>query len=104
VSSLHALLLVLLGLDGIQLAIALVAVEHGRRRHARGEHHLGRYSHSHAALLAGGALLLAVPLVLGLTGAISNRVAIGSVIGAEVVGAAAARILLERMHRAAHGA
>jgi len=98
----HALLVVLLALDGVQAAVALIAVAHGRVRKRRDDHELARYSFRHAGLLLAGALVLAVPLVLGLAGVVSGRTALWITVGAEIVGVVVARAVLERLHRAAH--
>ena len=95
------LLAALLVLDGAQLAVALAAGAHARRHRRRDEHALARYSRDHGLLLAAGALLLAVPLVLGLAEVISPRTAVWIVIAAEAAGVVAARALLDRLHRRA---
>ena len=97
----EALLAVLLALDALQLVAALVALEHGRRRTRREEHALARYSRQHAALLAAGALVLAVPAVLGLADVISDRVAVIAVVVGELLAIAVARPLLARWDRQA---
>jgi hypothetical protein len=99
----HALLVVLLVLDGLQAAAAGAALAHGRLRRSRGDHVLAGYSFRHAGLLLAGAGLLAVPLVLGLAGVLAPRTAVWVVIGAEAAGVVAARVVLERLHAAVHG-
>jgi hypothetical protein len=99
----HTLLVVLLVLDGAQAVVAGAAFVHGRARRARGEHGLAAYSFRHAGLLLVGAFVLGVPLVLGLAGVLSTRTAVWVVVGAEAVGVVAARVVLERLHAAAHG-
>jgi hypothetical protein len=103
VHGLHSLLVVLLVLDAVQAAAAVAALVQARSRRARGEHVLARYSVRHAWLLLAGAAVLGVPIVLGLTGALSARTAAWVVVGAEVVGWLLARAVLERLHAAAHG-
>jgi hypothetical protein len=95
-------LVILVALDGLQLAAAVAALVQGSRRRRRGEDALSRYSHGHARVLAAGALLLAVPMALGLADVVSPRTAIWIVIVAEIVAITAARVLVERLHRAAH--
>jgi hypothetical protein len=95
------LLVALLVLDGVQLAAALVAWVHAGRRRRAEESVLARYSRDHGLLLAAGAVLLAVPLLLGLADVISPRTAVWIVVLAEVAGAVAARFLLDRFDRRA---
>jgi hypothetical protein len=103
VHGLDWLLLAALVLDALQLAAALVAVAQGRRRRARGEHLLADYSFRHAGLLAAGAIVLAVPLVLGLAGVIADANAILLAVLFELVAVVVARPVLVRLHRAATG-
>jgi hypothetical protein len=98
----RALLIALLVLDCAQLAVAGLAVHQGRRRRRRDLERLARYSFQHAALLAVGAALLAIPIVLGLVGVVRPQTAVWIVIGAEAAGAFLARAVLDRLHRAAH--
>jgi hypothetical protein len=95
-------LVILLALDGLQLAAAGAAILQGSRRRGRGEDALARYSFGHARVLAGGAIVLAVPMILGLADVVTPMTAIWIVIGAEIVGVAVGRVLVERLHRAAH--
>lgn len=97
------LLLVALALDALQLAAALAAVAQGRRRRAREEHLLADYSFRHAGLLAVGAIVLAVPLVLGLADVIADENAIVIAVLLELAAVAVARPVLVRLHRTAHG-
>jgi hypothetical protein len=97
----RVLLFGLLALDVVQLGVAALAVAHGRRRRARGESVLARYSFSHAAELAAGSVALGIPVVLGLTRAIGAGAALAAVIAVELVTAVVARVVLERLARAA---
>jgi hypothetical protein len=101
VDAARAFLVALLGLDCLQLGVSLLAVAHGRRRRLRDEHQLARYSFGHARLLAAGAVVLALPLVLGLARVIGSWTALWVVVSVEVLVAVAASGLLGRMHRAA---
>jgi hypothetical protein len=92
-----ALLVVIVAIDAIQAVLAGIAVLHGSRRRGRGAHELARYSFGHARLLLAGAVVLAVPAVLGLAGVIGARTAVWIVIGCEAVGGAAAARLHERI-------
>jgi hypothetical protein len=98
----HALLLLLLGLGVGQLLVALVAIARGRRSHRAGAVSLARYSFAHAALLAAGSVVLAVPIVLGLTDVIAEDVAIYSAVGLEIVVLPFARMALDRFEAAHH--
>jgi hypothetical protein len=102
VHGLDWLLAAALVLNGLQLAAALAAVAHGRRRRAREEHRLAAYSFRHAALLAVGAIVLAVPLVLGLADVLADANALLVAVLVELAAVAAARPVLVRLHRAAH--
>ena len=93
----HAVLVLVVVGDAVQAALAGLAVVHGARRRAGGEHELARYSFGHARLLLAGAVLLAVPAVLGLTGALSASTAAWIVVACEAVGVAAAVRLHERV-------
>jgi hypothetical protein len=92
-----AVLVLIVAVDAIQAVLAGIAVLHGSRRRGRGEDGLARYSFGHARLLFAGAVLLAVPAVLGLAGVIGVRTAVWIVIGCEVVGVAAAARLHDRI-------
>jgi hypothetical protein len=97
------LLVALLVFDGAQLGAALAAWSLSRRRRRADDPVLARYSRDHGLLLAAGAVLLAIPLVLGLAGVVAARTAVWIVLAAEVAGALAARELLDRMDRRAAG-
>jgi hypothetical protein len=97
---LHTLLLVLLGLDGLQLLIAATALVRGRRSLRAGAPSHARYSFLHAALLAGGSVVLAVPLVLGLADVLADDVAVYTALGLELVVFPLARGVLGRLESA----
>ena len=99
---LHALLLLLLGLDVAQLVVALVAIARGRRSHRAGAPSHARYSYSHAGLLAAGSVVLAVPIVLGLADVVAEDVALYSAVGLEIVAFPLARTALDRFEAAHH--
>lgn len=77
----HWVLVVVLVLDALQLALAL------------------RVTRRHGALLASGAVVLAVAPVLGLAGVLSTTTALLVAVVLEVAGGLAARAALERLHR-----
>jgi hypothetical protein len=76
VAAVQAFLWLLLALDCGQLAFALAAAARGRRSYRAGAPSHARYSYQHAALLAAGSVILAVPIVLGLVGTIGDRAAV----------------------------
>jgi hypothetical protein len=80
----RAFLWVLLGLDCVQLIVAVAALMRGRRSRRTGAPSHARYSSEHAALLAAGGAVLAVPIVLGLTGAIAERPAVYAALALEL--------------------
>lgn len=96
----HALLLLLLGLGAVQLLVALAAVARGRRSRRAGASSHARYSYSHAALLAAGSLVLAVPLVLGLADVVAEDVAVFVALALEAVVLPLARRALDRFEAA----
>lgn len=95
------LLVAVLVLDAVQLGLALAAVAQGRRRRSRGEGLLAAYSFRHAGLLAAGAVVLAVPPILGLAGTLADRNAIAVAVLVELASLVVARPVLVRLHRAA---
>jgi hypothetical protein len=96
----HTLLLVLLGFDCGQLAVALAALVRGRRSHRAGAASHARYAFSHAALLAVGSVVLAVPILLGLADALDEDVAVYAAIALEVAVFPLARTALGRFEAA----
>jgi len=96
----RSVLLVLLVLDCVQIAVALVAVGRSRRSHRAGAPSHARYSLEHAILLLGGALVLLVPIVLGLTGVIADSTAVYAALALELAVFPVARTLLRRSEAA----
>ena len=96
----HALLVVLLARDAVQLLLAVAALARGRRSRRAGAPSHARYSYAHAALLAGGSIVLAVPIVLGLTDVIAEDVAVYAAIVLELIALPVARMLLDRFEAA----
>jgi hypothetical protein len=81
----QAFLWFLLALDCVQLIFALAALARGRRSGRAGATSHARYSYQHSALLAAGSLILAVPIVLGLSGAVGERAAVSTALALELV-------------------
>jgi hypothetical protein len=96
----HTLLWLLLALDCAQLLVAAAALVRGRRSLRAGAPSHARYSYAHAALLAGGSLFLAVPIVLGLTGVVPEDIAIYLSLALELVTVVPTRIALGRFEAA----
>jgi hypothetical protein len=78
----------------------VAALVRGRRSHKAGAPSHARYSYSHAALLAGGSIVLGVPIVLGLTGVIPEDVAVFTAIALEIIVFPLARLTLVRLEAA----
>jgi hypothetical protein len=97
---LHTLLLVLLALDALQLLVAAAALVRGRRSLRAGAPSHARYSFLHAALLAAGSLVLAVPLLLGLGDVLSDDVAVYLALALELAAFPLARAVLGRLEAA----
>ena len=98
----HALLIVLLVVNAAQAVAAVAAFTQGGVRARRGDDLLARYSRAHARLLLPASVVLSVPPVLGLTGALSTRLALWVTIAGEVVAFSLARRRLPRLHAEAH--
>jgi hypothetical protein len=96
----HTLLWLLLALDCVQLLVAAAALARGRKSLRAGAPSHARYAYAHAALLAGGSLFLAVPIVLGLTDVLSDEVAIYLALALELLTVFPARIALSRFEAA----
>jgi hypothetical protein len=96
----HTLLLLLLALDCGQFLVAFAALVRGRSSHRAGARSHARYSYSHAALLAAGSVVLALPIVLGLADVLANEVAVYAAIVLEVVAFPLARRALGRFEAA----
>jgi hypothetical protein len=103
VNGAHALLILLLVVNGVQAAAAFAAFAQGGMRAKRGEHHLARYSHAHALLLLAAAAALSVPPVLGLAGVVSTSLAVWVTLPGEVLAFTVARRRLPHLHAQAHG-
>jgi hypothetical protein len=99
----RAILYALLAVDCAQIVIAVAAFVRGRRSSQAGAPSHARYSFAHGLLLLGGAVLLALPVVLGLADVISATVAVGVALGLEVVAFGVSRRTVSRLE-AAHQA
>jgi hypothetical protein len=100
VAGVHNLLLGLLVLDCLQILVALVAVDRSRRsRRAAAPSH-ARYAREHAVLLLGGAIVLLVPIALGLAGVIAYSSAVYAALALELIAFPLARTLLRRSEAA----
>ena len=97
------LLFVMLAIDCLQFVAGLVAFRRARRSARAGAPSLARYSRSHGAILCGGALLLAVPVALGLTHVIASGTGVYSALVVELLGFLASRPAVKRLD-AAHQA
>jgi len=96
----RAILWMLLALDCLQVAFAVAAFVRGRRDARAGAPSHARYSYGHGLLLLGGALVLAVPVVLGLANVISATAAVVAAVVLEVVAAVVARPVVRRLEAA----
>jgi VIT1/CCC1 family predicted Fe2+/Mn2+ transporter len=94
---------VLLALDCLQIGLAVAAFVRGRRSAQTGAPSHARYSFAHGLLLLGGAVVLAVPVVLGLAGVISTTLAVVVALVLEAVAAVVSRRTVRRLE-AAHQA
>jgi hypothetical protein len=93
----------LLAIDCLQVAVALAVFGRGRRSARRGAPSHARYSFAHGVLLLGGALALALPVVLGLLDVVSATAAVIAAVGLEAVALPASRATVKRLE-AAHQA
>lgn len=93
----------MLGIDCVQLAAGLLAFRRAHGSSRAGAPSLARYARWHGALLAGGAVLLAVPVLLGLTRVISADTALIAALALEVPALLFARSALKSLE-AAHQA
>jgi hypothetical protein len=74
----------------------LIAVDRSRRsRRAEAPSH-ARYAREHAMLLFGGAVVLLVPIILGLAGVIAYSSAVYAALALELIAFPLARTLLRR--------
>ena len=92
----HDVLLILLALDCVQMVVALLAFARSRRSRKAGAPSHARYSLEHAGLLLAGAIVLLVPIVLGLVDAVRESTALYAAIALEVAVLPLARIALRR--------
>jgi hypothetical protein len=103
VSGLHRLLLGLLVLGCLQILVGVVALRRSRRsRRSRlvGAPSHARYAREHGALLLGGAVVLMVPIALGLAGVVAESSAFYAAVALEVIALPFARMQLRRSEAA----
>jgi hypothetical protein len=93
-------LYVLLAADCLQVAGALAAFIRGRRSTRAGAPSHARYSRAHGLLLLVGAVVLAVPVVLGLTHVISSTAAFVAALVLEAVALVVSRRAVSRLEDA----
>jgi hypothetical protein len=93
----------LLAIDCLQVAVGLAAFVRGRRSAQRGAPSHARYSFAHGRLLLAGAVVLGLPLVLGLLDVISATAAVIAAVGLEAVALLVSRQTVKRLE-AAHQA
>jgi hypothetical protein len=96
----RAILYVLLATDCLQVAGALAAFARGGRSSRADAPSHARYSFAHGLLLLGGAVVLAVPVVLGLTHVISATAAVIVALVLEGVGLCGSRWTVKRLEAA----
>jgi hypothetical protein len=96
----HRLLLGLLVLDCLQILAGLAALLRSRRSRITGAPSHARYALEHAALLLGGAIVLLVPIVLGLADVVAESTAFSIAVALEVIALPLARMLLRRSEAA----
>jgi len=99
----RAVLYVLLAADCLQVAGALAAFARGRRSARAGAPSHAHYSLAHGVLLLAGAVVLAVPVVLGLAHVISATAALVIALVLEAVALLVSRWTVRRLE-AAHQA
>jgi hypothetical protein len=90
----------LLGVDGLQVVVAVAAFQRGRGSLRAGASSHARYSFRHGLLLLVGAVILAVPVALGLSGAISAAVALIVALVLEAAVLPVARAVVKRLEAA----
>jgi hypothetical protein len=100
VTSVRVLLYVLLVVDCIQIGFGIAALVRARRSAAAGAPSHARYSTAHGLILLAGALLLAVPVILGLAGTISVEAAFYSALLLELAGFLVSRPAVKRLEAA----
>jgi hypothetical protein len=96
----RTILYVLLAVDVVQLGFALAAFVRGLRSSRAGAPSHARYSFQHGLLLLVGAAVLAVPVILGLTGVIDETAAVVAALVLEVVAFVVSRPAAKRFEAA----
>ena len=96
----RVVLFVLLAVDCFQVAIAVAAFVRGRRSLRAGAPSHARYSFAHGFLLLGGAVLLVLPVTLGLVHVISARAAVVAALVLEVAAFVVSRPTVMRFEAA----
>jgi hypothetical protein len=97
---LHRLLLGLLVLDCLQILVGMAALQRSRRSRLAGAPSHARYAREHAALLLGGAVVLMVPIALGLAGVVAESSAVYAAVALEVIALPLGRLQLRRSEAA----
>jgi uncharacterized membrane protein len=93
----------LLAIDCVQVAVALAAFGRGRRSSRASAPSHARYSFAHGLLLLGGAVALALPVLLGLLNVISATAAVVVALVLEAIAVPVSRSTVMRFE-AAHQA
>ena len=96
----HRLLLGLLVLGCLQILVGLIARQRSRRSRLNGAPSHARYAREHAALLLGGAVVLMVPIALGLADVVAELTAVYATLALEVIALPLARMQLRRSEAA----
>jgi hypothetical protein len=96
----HRLLLGLLVLDCLQILVGLIALRRSRRSRLVGAPSHARYALEHAALLLAGAVVLLVPIALGLADVVDESIAFYVAVALEVIALPLARMQLRRSEAA----
>ncbi len=96
----RVILVLLLVVDCVQIGFGLAALVRSRRDLAARAPSHARFSLSHGLILLAGAVLLAVPVILGLAGTISADAAVYAAIALEVVAFLASRPAVKRLEAA----
>jgi hypothetical protein len=93
----RVVLFVLLVVDCVQVAVAIAALVRARRSARAGAPSHARYSLGHGLVLLAGALVLAVPVVLGLAGVISATAAVVAALVLEALALLVSRPTVKRL-------
>jgi hypothetical protein len=94
------LLLGLLVVDCLQILVGLVALQRSRRSRLHGAPSHARYAREHAALLLVGAVVLMLPIALGLADVVAESSAVYATLALEVIAFPLARMQLRRSEAA----